>query len=98
MGQYRDKVELQKQILKAEEYKDTPKWIHSHRLTSMWYETKESVKDVEDGVMDIQYMDGRIERENLKTGKRTVLVKGLTGEDLVQEVTRNLADSGTQLG
>ena len=26
MGQYRDKVELQKQILKAEEYKDTPKW------------------------------------------------------------------------
>ena len=98
MGQNRDKVELQKQILKAEEYKDTPKWIHSHRLTSMWYETKESVKDVEDGVMDIQYMDGRIERENLKTGKRTVLVKGLTGEDLVQEVTRNLADSGKQLG
>ena len=48
--------------------------------------------------MDIQYMDGRIERENLKTGKRTVLVKGLTGEDLVQEVTRNLADSGKQLG
>ena len=98
MGQYRDKVELQKQIQKAEEYKDTPKWIHYHRLTSMWYETKESVKDVEDGVMDIQYMDGRIERENLKTGKRTVLVKGLTGEDLVQEVSRNLADSGRQLG
>ena len=68
MTQYRDKVELQKQILKAEEYKDTPKCMH--RLTSMWYETKESVKDVvKDGVMDIQYMDGRIER-TLKNGKR----------------------------
>jgi hypothetical protein len=64
----------------------------------MWYETEESVKEVKDGVMDIQYMDGRIERENLKTGKRTVLVEGLTGEDLVQEVSRNLADSGRQLG
>ena len=54
----------------------------------MWYETKESVKEVKDGVMDIQYMDKlNIERENLKTGKRTVLVEGLTGEDLVQEVT-----------
>ena len=31
-------------------------------------------------------------------GKRTVLVEGLTGEDLVQEVSRNLADSGRQLG
>ena len=27
MGQYRDKVELQKQILKLEEYKDTPKVV-----------------------------------------------------------------------
>ena len=88
---------MQKRILLAEEYRGSPKWIHAHSLTSMWYETEESVKDVKDGVMDIQYMDGRIERENLKTGKRTVLVKGLTGEDLVQEVTRNLADSGRQL-
>ena len=25
----------------------------------MWYETKETIKEVKDGVMDIQYMDGR---------------------------------------
>ena len=98
MGQYDDRVERQRILLEAEEWAKGIKSIHIHSITSMWYETKESVKDVEDGVMDIQYMDGRIERENLKTGKRTVLVKGLTGEDLVQEVTRNLADSGKQLG
>ena len=97
MGQYRDKVELQKQILKAEEYKDTPKWIHSHRLTSMWYDNDQTVKDVADGVMDIQYMDGRVER-TLKSGKKYILVEGKKGAELVQEVTRNLADSGKHLG
>ena len=30
MTQYDEKVELQKQILKAEEYKDTPKNLHAH--------------------------------------------------------------------
>ena len=42
MTQYDEKVELQKQILKAEEYKDTPKNLHAHSLDSMWYETEET--------------------------------------------------------
>ena len=48
--------------------------------------------------MDTQFMDGRIERIVNSTGKKYVIVEGLTGEDLVQEVTKNLADSGKQLG
>tara|TARA_B100000035_G_scaffold138544_1_gene118070 strand:- start:864 stop:1157 length:294 start_codon:yes stop_codon:yes gene_type:complete len=96
MTQYDEKVELQKQILKAEEYKDTPKNLHAHSLDSMWYETEETKPQTKEGVVDVQYMDGRIER-TLKNGKKITLVEGMKGEDLVQEVTRNLADSGKEL-
>ena len=97
MSQYNEKVALQRQILKAEEYVNQPTCIHAHRLTSMWYDNDQTVKDVADGVMDIQYMDGRVER-TLKCGKKYILVEGKKGAELVQEVTRNLADSGKQLG
>ena len=70
MTQYDEKVELQKQILKAEEYKDTPKNLHAHSLDSMWYETDETKPQTKEGVIDIQYMDGRIEKEHLKMVKR----------------------------
>ena len=56
-----------------------------------------TIKDAVKGVIDIQYMDGRIEREVSTTGKKYTLVEGRTGADLVQEVTRNLADSGQSL-
>ena len=97
MSQYNEKVAIQRQILKAEEYVNQPTCIHAHRLTSMWYDNDQTVKDVADGVMDIQYMDGRVER-TLKSGKKYILVEGKKGAELVQEVTRNLADSGKQLG
>ena len=97
MSQYNEKVALQRQILKAEEYVNQPTCIHAHRLTSMWYDNDQTVKDVADGVMDIQYMDGRVER-TLKSGKKYILVEGKIGAELVQEVTRNLADSGKHLG
>ena len=98
MTEYKERVNMQKKILLAEEYRDSPKWIHAHSLTSMWYETEETKKDAVKGVMDTQFMDGRIERIVNSTGKKYVIVEGLTGEDLVQEVTKNLADSGKQLG
>ena len=97
MTEYNHKVELQRQILLAEEHVDTVINIHAHSITSMWYETDETIKDAVKGVIDIQYMDGRIEREVSTTGKKYTLVEGRTGADLVQEVTRNLADSGKQL-
>ena len=97
MTEYNHKVELQRQILLAEEHVDTVINIHAHSITSMWYETDETIKDAVKGVIDIQYMDGRIEREVSTAGKKYTLVEGRTGADLVQEVTRNLADSGQSL-
>ena len=97
MTEYNDKVELQRQILLAEEHVDTVINIHAHSMTSMWYETDETIKDAVKGVVDTQYMDGRIERKVTTTGKRYTIVEGRTGADLVQEVTRNLADSGQSL-
>ena len=97
MTEYNDKVELQRQILLAEEHVDTVINIHAHSMTSMWYETDETIKDAVKGVVDTQYMDGRIERKVSTTGKKYTLVEGRTGADLVQEVTRNLADSGKSL-
>jgi len=60
--------------------------------------SEETKADAVKGVMDTQFMDGRIERVVNSTGKKYILKEGLTGEALVQEVTRNLADSGKQLG
>ncbi len=96
MGQYNDKVELQRKILLAEEYKDTVMCLHAHSLSSMWYDKRPQDTANGKGVVDVQFMDGRIER-TLKNGKKITLVKGRTGEELVQEVTRNLADSGKDL-
>ena len=97
MTQYDERVDMQKKILLAEEYRDKPKWVHAHSLTSMWYETEKTAKDAVKGVLDVQYMDGRIERTISKTGKKYLIPKGMTGEELVQEDTRNLADSGKSL-
>tara|TARA_B100000927_G_C16352365_1_gene423810 strand:+ start:23 stop:319 length:297 start_codon:yes stop_codon:yes gene_type:complete len=97
MTQYNDKVEMQRLILLAEEHVDTVTNIHAHSITSMWYETDKTIKDAVKGVVDTTYMDGRIERKVLETGKKYILVEGRTGADLVQEVTRNLADSGQSL-
>jgi len=98
MTEYKQSVELQRQILLAEEYKDNVVSIHAHSLDSMWYETAKTKKDAVNGVVDTQYMDGRIERlVNDGSDRRYILVEGRTGADLVQEVTRNLADSGKEL-
>ena len=98
MTQYDERVDMQKKILLAEEYKDQPKWVHAHSLTSMWYETEKTKKDAVKGVLDVQYMDGRIERTVSSTGKKYLIQEGMSGADLVQEVVRNLADSGKTLG
>ena len=97
MTQYKDRIELQRQILLAEQYINNIKDIHAHSLTSMWYENNQTAKDAVKGVVDITYMDGRIERTINETGRQYTIVEGRIGEALVQEVTRNLADSGKQL-
>ena len=60
--------------------------LHAHSLTSMWYDNRpQDVKDVVKGVVDVQYMDGRIER-TLKNGKKLLSLKAEQVKDLVQEV------------
>lgn len=89
MTQYDERVQYQRDLLDAEEWAKTPKSLHIHQLTSMWYETDESKKDVENGsVTDIQYNSGRIERT--RDGKiiRT-FGKDLKGKELVYEYIRN---------
>ena len=90
MGQYRDKVELQKQILKAEEYKDTPKWLHTHRLTSMWYETEFTQKEVEvnGSVTDTEYNNGIVTR--YRDGKLVhTFGEQKTGQELLDSYIRH---------
>ena len=85
MGQHRDKVEYQALKLDAEEWAKGIKQIHVHGLTSLWYETKESIKDLEAGnVTDTIYNDGRIQRSQNGKVIRT-FGEVLTGEDLVHE-------------
>ena len=97
MGEFDYRVERQRVLLEAEEWAKGISSVQYHGLTSMWYETKETELDAVKGVTDTQFMDGRIERVT-HDGKKYIIKQGLTGEDLVQEVSRNLADSGRQLG
>jgi len=97
MGQYDSAVEKQRLILLAEEKANEILQIHSHKLTSMYYETEESIKDHElGGVIDTNYMDGRIERTRAD-GTKYVLVEGKKGEELIAEVQKHLTDSGERL-
>ena len=97
MSEYDSAVERQRILLEAEAWADSPKSILIHQTTSMWYETEKTKKDAVKGVVDVQYMDGRIERTVTSTGKKYLIQEGMTGADLVQEVVRNLADSGKAL-
>ena len=96
MTQYKERVRKQALKLEAEEWANEVAGIHAHSLSSMWYDKRPQDTANGKGVVDVQFMDGRIER-TLKNGKKITLVKGRTGADLVQEVTRNLADSGKEL-
>ena len=89
MTQYDERVQFQRDKLDAERWAKTPKCVHIHRLTSLWYETEESAKDLKDGnVTDIQYNSGRIER---KRNGKTIRTFGedLKGKALVYEYHRS---------
>ena len=88
MTQYDERVDMQKKILLAEEYRDKPKWVHAHSLTSMWYETEDSKKDFENGsVTDTQYNSGLIERTQNGKLIRTFGYRA-TGDELVDIYVR----------
>lgn len=95
MTQYKDKVELQRKILAAEEYADSIKGMQVHRMNSMWYDNRP--QDTEKhSVTDVEYMSGKIER-TLHDGTKVVLVEGATGEKLVDKIETQLTDRGETL-
>ena len=88
MGQYDDVVERQRVLLEAEEWAKQPRSVQVHRLTSMWYETEESVKDFENGgVTDTHYNGGHVVRQQNGKVIRT-FGEQVTGEDLVNAYVR----------
>jgi|TARA_R100000231_G_C5237274_1_gene138600 hypothetical protein len=90
MGQFDDKVQKQRDLLAAEEWAKGVHHIHSHRLKSMWYETRPQDTD-EGNVMDIIFNDGLIER-HLPDGGVVFLGKRLKGQDLVDKWSNHDAD------
>ena len=89
MTQYDDRVQYQRDLLKAEEWSKTVKSVHAHSLNSMWYDTRP--QDTEDGksVMDTQYFSGLIKRET-HDGYTVYFGKELKGEELVYEYRRHV--------
>ena len=65
MTQYHDRVIKRAKQIAAEEWARGVKSLHAHSLNSMWYEPEpEVVKEV--GVLDIEYNDGRITRNDIE--------------------------------
>jgi hypothetical protein len=81
MTQFKQLVEAQRQLLEAEKYRDELISSHTHKVKSMWYESRPT---------DTEYMDGRIER-TLANGKTITMVKGKKGQDLVREIQARLS-------
>ena len=92
MGEFQERVDRQRILLEAEEWAKGVVSLHTHSITSMWYETEASKADIEENgmVCDTQYNDGRIVRER---NGRIILVLGekLEGDDLIDKYRTSLA-------
>ena len=89
MTQYDDKVQRQRDILKAEKWAKEVKSVHAHSISSMFYDTRP--QDTEDGksVLDIQYNSGLVERKT-HDGYTVYFGEELKGDKLLDEYLRNV--------
>ena len=88
MSEHDEVVERQRLLLEAEEWAKGVTSMHSHSMTSMYYETEESKTDFEQGsVTDVEYNSGIIVRSQNGKVIRT-FGKRLVGEDLVDQYSR----------
>lgn len=61
--EYTELIKKYEKMIEAEEWVKGCTGMHMHRLDSMWYETEETKKHLEKGmVTDYSYPDGHIER------------------------------------
>ena len=93
MTEYDARVERQRLLLEAEDWANGVKSLHSHRLKSMWYDTRPQDTDNDQYVIDKQYNGSEIERsiydakgEYLGT---FIFGKRLTGDDLINEYRKH---------
>ena len=91
MTQYMESVRKQKIKIEAEKWANQIAHIHSHSLSSMWYDNRP--QDTQNGsfVCDVMYNDGRVVRTIRNTGETVVMntSKQKTGEELVYEYERH---------
>ena len=84
MGEFDYRVQRQRVLLEAEEWAEGIKSIHTHRITSMYYETSETKADIEKNghVTDTQYNSGLIVRTR---DNKEICTFGIrkTGDDLI---------------
>lgn len=87
MTQYDDRVQYQRDLLKAEEWAKTPASVHVHSTNSMWYDTRPQ-DTKKSSVTDTIYNSGLVIRT--KKGKHLhTFGKELTGEELVRSFIRH---------
>jgi len=93
MTQYDETVERQRLLLAAEQWAEGSSGLHSHRLKSMWYDDKPEHTDNGQFVIDRQFNGGEIERTIFDNNGKKIGVhmfgERKTGDDLIQEYTRN---------
>ena len=92
MTQYDETVERQRLLLAAEEWANGIRSLHSHRMKSMWYDTRPQDTDNDQFVMDKQYNGGEIERNIYNADGKDIgtyiFGKRLTGDKLISEITK----------
>ena len=83
MTEYKAMVEKYSMLIEADEWNKQSTGMHMHSLKSMWYETEETQKHTDNGmVVDYSYPDGHIER--FQDGKLIYTVgKKLEGDALL---------------
>ena len=63
MTQYKNIVDRQKTLMKAEKWAKTPSCLHTHSIQTMWYDNRpEDTADGNGPVTDVQYNSGIITR------------------------------------
>ena len=92
MGQYDDKVKIQRILLAAEEWALGVKSLHAHSLSSMWYDDRPEDTADGKGVVDRQFNSGLIER-TLDNGSVVYFGEQLKGEDLIQEFLKQTGET-----
>ena len=89
MTEYDLTVERQRLLLEAEAWADAPKALHTHRLSSMWYDDRP--QDTKDShVTDVEYNSGLIVRSKNGIEIHT-FGKRLEGDKLIDKYCQSRA-------